>query len=216
METSAIPTLIQSGKNEELRALLDQQPHLAEGITEQGISYLLFAAYCRNTFAVEIIRALREELTAFEAAAIGDYSRLVDLLKTNPNLINQPASDGFSLLGLATFFGQQEVVQLLLDSGAAVNQHSQNTMRVAPLHSAVAIGSIELVKILLDHGAQIDAPQQNGITALHAAAHHGNTELVQLLLKQGADSSLQTSEGKTALDFAKEDGHQDIIQFLEQ
>lgn len=215
MENNTIPSLIRSGQNEQLKQLLDIKPQLANGTTEQGFSFLLLAAYYKNTYAVEMIRALRDDLTAYEAAAIGDQECLLEILAAQPDLVNQPASDGFSLLGLATFFGQTHLVKTLLEQGAEVNQASQNAMKVSPIHSAVATGNLELVQLILEHGADVNAQQQTGVTALHAAAHHGNKKLVQLLLDHGADSSIQTEEGKTALDFAVTDGHKEVAQLLE-
>lgn len=192
-----ITELIKTGLNDQLVHLLTQHPILAEGKTEHGISYLLFAAYCRNATAVELIKSRKSHLDIFEASAVGDDHTLKALISMQPDLVNEFSEDGFTPLGLACFFNQAESVRILLNHGADVNKPSKNDSKVAPIHSACAVSNIEIVKLLLDHGADVNVRQTNGITPLHAAAHNGQTTLIELLIQAGADVNARMDDGQT-------------------
>jgi ankyrin repeat protein len=60
--------------------------------------------------------------------------------------------DGYTALGLASFFGHLQAVNLLLGR-RQVNVASRNEMNVMPLHSAVAGRHLAVAKVLLEHGA---------------------------------------------------------------
>ena len=129
-------------------------------------------------------------------------------------MLNQFATDGFTALGLASYFSKKEIVENLLEKGANPNIASNNPFEVTPLHSAAASRSFEIVNMFLNSRADVNAQQQNGVTALHTAAHLGTLEIVKLLLEKGANRELKTEDGKTALDFAKADNFHEIIELL--
>ena len=84
-------------------------------------------------------------------------------------------------LGLACFFGHTEIAQRLLDKGADPNLASGNTLRVAPLHSAIAANSPAIVELLLSRGARTDIEDASGYTPVTSAAAHGNPAIIKLL-----------------------------------
>ena len=49
-----IAEFIQKGANDKLESALKENPALADGKTEQGISFLQFATYCRNKAAIDL------------------------------------------------------------------------------------------------------------------------------------------------------------------
>ena len=77
------------------------------------------------------------------------------------------------------FFGNADTVDALLDAGADVNQQSRESMKIAPLHSALAIKRLDLVTLLLARGANPNARAETGLTPLHSAAQGGDTELAR-------------------------------------
>ncbi len=153
-------------------------------------------------------------LTIWEAAALGRDERVRELLDQDPALANAWSPDGYPPVGLAAFFAGASTVRLLLDRGAKVGAAARNTMKVQPLHAAVASRNADSVALLLDRGADVNARQQAGYTALMAAAGSGRRDLVDLLLKHGADPSLRNDEGKSAADIAREHGHADVAASL--
>jgi ankyrin repeat protein len=197
----ANPTIteaIQQGTTDLLEKSLQDNPDLAAADAKEGISLLLFAAYCRNQGAVNLLKTYRTSLTMYEAVCTGEMEIVMSLLAERPELLNIPSPDGFSLLGYACFFNQLAIARFLVEQGADTNQASANAFTVTPLHSACAIASLPLAQLLLDNGADPNARQQGGVTPLHSAAHNGATELARLLIERGADLNARTDKGETA------------------
>jgi len=120
--------------------------------------------------------------------------------------VNSFSADGFTALHFASFFGQLEAARYLIEKGADVNAVANNTMKVRPLHSAVAHDHVEISALLLEHGASVNARQEGGFVPIHAAAQNGSIRMTKLLLDNGADLNTKTAEGKTPLAIAAEDG----------
>ena len=154
-------------------------------------------------------------LTIWEAAALGRDERVAQLLDQDPALANAWSPDGYPPVGLAAFFAGAATVALLLDRGAEVAAASRNTMKVQPLHAAVASRRADTVALLLERGADVNARQQAGYTPLMAAADSGRQDLVDLLLAHSADAALRSDDGKSAADIAREHGHPELAARLE-
>lgn len=178
-----IINFIQSGQMEELKKHLEISPELATQKTDQGISLLQYAAYCRNHKAIELLRPYYTDLNIFEASSLGDLEKIESILHQDATLINTYSTDGFTALGLACFFGNYNVITFLVSKNADLNLASNNSFKVAPLHSACAISNFEIAKLLIQNGADVNARQQQGVTPLHSAAHNGQKELVQFLTR---------------------------------
>jgi ankyrin repeat protein len=206
--------LIKTGKNDLLEKSLNDNPTLAESKTEEGISILQFAAYCRNFSAIDLLKRHKPTLDFFEAACIGDLNTINQILDTTHDHLNSFSPDGFTALGLATFFGNFQVVKQLLDKGANPNTASNNSFKVAPIHSACAISAVDLAELLINHGANVNAKQMNGVTPLHSAAHIGQTKLAKLLIDHGADIHAKTDNGQTPLLMAMEKNFQEMAELL--
>ncbi len=85
----------------------------------------------------------------------------------------------------ASYNGHKEIVKMLLDKSANVNQLDKygNT---ALIHAAIE-GNKEIVQMLLDKSADINQENKYENTALMFAARNGHKEIVQMLLDKGAD-----------------------------
>ena len=181
---------------------LATDPALAHARNQSGASALMQARYEGRHELVELLRSKVGELDVFEATTLGDLPRLRALLANDAALAKAFSGDGFTALHLATFFGQPESAELLLQSGADPNAVATNAMKVAVINSAAASGRADLVKMVLRAGADPNARQMMGYTALHAAAAHDNVEMAKALLDAGADPLLKNDEGQTAADKA--------------
>ena len=206
--------LIKAGKNDLLEQKLNDNPSLANIQTEQGISLLQFAVYCRNNFAIDILKKYKQQLDIFEAASIGDTETVSELLNTNPEFLNSFASDGFTALGLASFFGHLSLVKLLLNKGANPNIAANNQFKVAPIHSACAISAFDIAELLIKHGADVNAKQMQGVTPLHSAAHNGHTKLSKLLIDNGANINAKMDNMQTPLFMANEKGFHETAELI--
>lgn len=207
---------IKAGQQEGLEELLEANPNLAEGSTEQGISLLRLAAYHRNQPAVELLEKYKQDPEFFELVVLGRTEEVEKVLAEGPQLLNSFSSDGFTPLGLACYFGHRELSALLLKEGADPNVASNNSFKVSPLHSACAISDLALAQMLLENGADVNAEQQQGITPLHSAARNGRTELVRLLLENGADVHRKTADGQKPREMAEEKGFDETAQLLKE
>lgn len=203
-------TAISAGDEQTAKVLLAADPQLIHVPTEIGVSVILLCAYYGYAELANHLADHKTPLDIFETAATGRTSTVAKLLDAQPSLLNSFATDGFTPLGLAVFFGHEDLVRSLLNRGADPSLPSTNAMQVTPLHSAAARKRTAIAKILLEAGAEVNATQSNGVTALHSAAHNGNEALVEILLAGGAKKEMQTAEGKSAKDFAIEAGFEKI------
>jgi ankyrin repeat protein len=199
---SEIFEAIRTGDTAKVSSLLAADPANARARDDAGISAIMQARYQRQQAIVDLLRNTAGDLDIFEAATLGDTTRLRSLLRDHPDLVCTFSADGFTPLHLASFFSQPEAAKDLLNNGADPNAVATNGSKLAVINSAAASGNAELVKMLLREGASPDAQQEGGFTALHSAAHNNNVEMVQALLNAGADVSTRTSDGKTAADMA--------------
>ena len=206
--------VVRAGDTVRLKALLAAEPGLVNTRNERGHSPVLIAQYHHKKEAVAVLLAAGPELDLFDAASVGDTTRVAALLDRDPSQLNAYSNDGFYPLGLAAFFGHPETVKLLISRGADLTQVARNPMRVQPLNAAVAGRSMEGVRLLVEAGAPIDPQQQEGWTPLHGAVHQSNVEMTKYLLAHGADPKLQNEKGKNAIGLAADAGNVEILKLL--
>ncbi|RSM12328.1 hypothetical protein CEP52_002549 [Fusarium oligoseptatum] len=116
------------------------------------------------------------------------------LLEKGANVAAQ-SSDGWAALYLAVYYKQPEVVRLLLEHGADVDQKNKDIDwrrpmgGVTALHAAAEIGSEVMARLLIKAGADVRATDGDGMTALYKAVSNGCASLaiVDLLLAHGVD-----------------------------
>lgn len=210
-----IVEFIQTGDIENLKKVLINNPELINGKTKQGISFLTLAAYCRNNEAIDLIKKNKSNLDIYERIIIGDLSSTKECLENNMILLNQYSVDGFTPIGLASFFGHYKIVKIFIEKGADVNSPSNNDFKVSPLHSACAISNIKITELLLKNGANVNAKQQGNVTPLHSASHNGMLKLVHLLLEYNADINAKMMDGRTPLCMAKEKSFKEVSEYLQ-
>ncbi len=205
---------IRAGDASRLSELLDAAPDLAGARASDGASAVLMAVYTGHPEMVRLFEEHGVELDLFESCAAGRKDRVAALLDENPTLVREFSADGYPALGLAVFFGHDEIAGMLILRGADVNTASRNAQRVTPLHAAATRRNARLAATLLARGADPAAEQAAGFTALDSAAFQGDREVVELLLGYGADPRHKTADGKTAADFASERGHAELAEQL--
>ena len=96
--------------------------------------------------------------------------------------IEIPDEDGFTPLQYAVYQNQDEVVSLLINSGADVNGTSSDKS-YTPLQTSLISGHFEVFKCLCWSGADAEARDDRGDTALHYAARYGRSEEAYFLIK---------------------------------
>ncbi|KAI3317132.1 ankyrin repeat-containing domain protein [Xylariaceae sp. AK1471] len=112
-----------------------------------------------------------------------------------------------------------EIVELLLNHGAKVNEPARLGIQRTPLQKAAEINNIAILQLLLDHGADINAIPAifHGATALQIAAINGNCEIATILIEHWAQQDIPPPRGiygRWPLEGAAENGRFDMIELL--
>ncbi|EDY18589.1 Ankyrin [Chthoniobacter flavus Ellin428] len=89
------------------------------------------------------------------AACAGDLCELFDLLLSGA-LVDAQDSQRWTALSYASWHGQYEIAQQLLDSGADPDVHESYSMVDTPLSLAAQRGDFDLVRLLIAFGANPD------------------------------------------------------------
>ncbi|OKL62160.1 hypothetical protein UA08_02170 [Talaromyces atroroseus] len=125
------------------------------------------------------------------------------------------ATENFTDLMVASYFGHEAIVKILLERGAEVNSKDSEYGRT-PLLWAIVNGYEAIIKLLLDKGAVIDLKDDAyGQTPLSWATKYGHETIVKLLLDKGAEiDSKNDGHNWTPLLLAAKVGDEAIIKLL--
>ena len=96
-------------------------------------------------------------------------------------------------LGVASIYGYDDLVELLLDNGADISPVIDRDNET-PIIIACICGNLSTVKLLLDRGADVNFIGGR-FTPLSAACQHGQLEVTRLLLERGADANISLRNG---------------------
>jgi ankyrin repeat protein len=212
--------LIQRGATAEVADAIEADPSLAQYRDTQGVSAVIWAVYAgqplARDFLLQKLAAQGVPLDVFEAASVGDDTRLKAILDAEPEAVSAVSDDGWTALHLASAFGTAASVDLLVARGARVDAVARNAQCNQPLHAALALGrNDESIRILLAHGADANATQAGGFTPIFSATAANRRDLAELLLAQGANPHHTSDQGKTPADFARERGHSELAAWLD-
>lgn len=204
---------IRRGDAARVAELLDADPSLLDARENQATP-ILFAIYNGRADITALLVARDAKVSFGEACALGDRERAMQLLATDPSLLDTRSEDGYPAAGLAIFFRHGELARELIARGADVNAAADNAQRVAPVHAAAAACDRDTMRMLLERGADPNARQQLDYTALHGAASRGDIEMAKLLLAHGADRDPKATDGMTPADVAAKYGHPELAEWL--
>lgn len=170
--------LIQAGANMDLRDSWDNTP-------------LQMAAENEHPAVVKAILATGYRMDLRTAVILKRRDLVKKMLRDEPALARQPTKgDGLwgckTPLGVACSQRDKEIVQLLLDAGADVNEvtamPNAGFGNATALTNAVWAGDKEIVELLLKHGARTNVVGGKFYdTILGYARQHSSPEIVKLL-----------------------------------
>jgi ankyrin repeat protein len=110
---------------------------------------------------------------------------------------DRTAPTGTAALMAAIEGGSADVVEVLLQAGAAVN--ATTAARRSPLSVAAEMQQADIVALLLQSGAAVDAVDSKGKTALMWAAASRSVSMMRTLLQAGAAVNAHGANGGNAL-----------------
>ena len=111
----------------------------------------------------------------FDAVERGDEMYLNDHLD-DVNIRNE---NGYTLLMLASFGANREIVRMLLDAGADVDIQTDDGWTV--LMVASRGDDAEIVKMLLEAGSDVALRSQNGLTAIEFSKHSDDPNIYRMI-----------------------------------
>ena len=240
-----LPTACHTGDIDRVRALLEQNPSLANSTDEHEGYYLGAGTPLSNAAAVgrmDIVQLLldygadpnlpEEQFApkgkALYSAVYHGHYEIAKLLLERGAFPNPPVeSSGDALWVSREWRPDKRMEQLLLSYGATSSEeHRQedwpsrehNWLRITPLHQAARKGDLREAKKLLDAGADLTARDEHlRSTPLAWAAKFGQLEMVRLFLERGAPKRLPDDPSwATPLAWSIRRGHAEIAKLLSE
>ena len=99
---------------------LDANPDLLTSTDTQGASPVLFACYRGQMPIAEWLADRKANLLLPEALVLGRRGVVLALLAADPQAARSHCADGFSMLGLAVFFGRLDCCSLRAQTASSV------------------------------------------------------------------------------------------------
>jgi len=93
-----------------------------------------------------------------------DLNEIKSMIELDPESATKPNMNGDYPLHAAARHNRVDVLKLILETGADVNQKSLSFPHHTPLHVAVSEGKVDIAKLLLESGAKLDATDIAGLT----------------------------------------------------
>lgn len=121
-------------------------------------------------------------------------------LSNSPLQVSARTDDGYSTLYLATVNQHPEIMKMLIDAGANVNERYVHQIpRGGKLLYCPVLTSLnyETAKILNEHNADFSMTDLRGQTPLHVAGKNRDRPLYDFLLKIGCREDLKDKRGRT-------------------
>jgi len=137
-----------------------------------------------------------------DAAERGDLAA-VQIELNNGEKVNAKDMDNWTPLHIAVRFKHQELVELLIASGANVNAQG-GWQKAAPLHWASSAGHMKIVELLIANGANVNAKAKNGGTPLDWAKVEGKQQVADFIYKQGGKTEEQLKKNIVKLLYSKD------------
>jgi len=185
----------------------------------------LYAASCKGHIelvklllkvdVIDVNKADNYGWTPLMTATFNDQINIIKLLLEVDDIeVNKAIYDNrITPLYYASSNSNTEIVKLLLNAGANVNQASDEG--VTSLCIASDQGHTEVVKLLLKaNNIKVNKANNNNATPLLAAAFKGYVDIVQSLINAQADVNLADTYGWTPLCAASYNGNSTIMSLL--
>lgn len=150
----------------------EEAPEIASGADTRGASDL-----------IEMVK--RGEIASVRSAVDAEKS-----------LANLKREDGVPLIYFAAANGHRDIVEYLLDMGAAIDASTDSG---SALHVAADNEHFGIIEELVTRGADVNLRNDWDQTPLHNTTQNAKAEITKLLISKGADVSAIDYRGRTPL-----------------
>jgi len=137
----------------------------------------------------------------------GDIKKIKELLNSGVNL--KSTIDGITFLTYAVMIGNIDLIYLLIESGANINQRCENSF--TPLAHAAASGAFKEFKYLSDAGADFDL---NYTIIINGAQSKENSLLMLAVIGGSLEICKHISENQTEIEKANASGITPLLASL--
>ena len=156
----------------------------------------------------------------YRAINSNDLQKIKQLISNNKGInsksdkvdLTLKLESGSSVLMMAAAKGNNEIVKMLIDSGADI--HSLDSKQDTVLMVASINGHNDIVATLLQSGVNINAKNDKGETALIWSTLAGHTDIVKTLIKYKVDVNIKNNAGLSALVYAVMGKRPDLVKIL--
>ena len=124
-------------------------------------------------------------------------SKLEEMLKNNPSIINSINEKGETLLSNSLNKNNFEIYNLLLNSPLLDLRFKDNEGN-SYLHLAVLNQKENVLKELIKKGINLNMQNKNGDTALHLAYKYGFDSIIKILTYNGINTLIKNNDNKVA------------------
>ncbi|XP_031787640.1 serine/threonine-protein phosphatase 6 regulatory ankyrin repeat subunit A-like [Nasonia vitripennis] len=141
------------------------------------------------------------------AVQTNDKAMVQLILDQRPVLSRESPNEEFSVLWTAVFFNYHNSAELLLRSGADINERigpgtpydKESTILHVLLQKIASNLNKKLIRLVVELGADLEARDSMGRTPLHIATIMGCVRFVDLFIQRGADVNAVDDRNETAL-----------------
>lgn len=153
---------------------------------------LIFSCLANFTFAQSV----------FDIARSGSAKQMEKYLRQHPAHLNLTSDHGDTPLLLATYRGNHEVAQVLLEAGADPNQCFKEG---APIYGVIYKGDAKMLDLLIQKGADVNQVCQLEELGypIHLAINLLRLEQIKQLLAAGARLDVRDAQGRTIDDLLR-------------
>jgi ankyrin repeat protein len=140
--------------------------------------------------------------SVFDIARTGSAKQMEKYLSKHPAHLNLTSEHGATPLLLATYRGNHEVAQVLLEAGADPNQCFKEG---APIYGVIFKGDAKMLELLLKKGVDVNQVCQFEELGypLHLAINLLRFEQIKQLLAAGARLDVRDAQGRTIDDLLR-------------
>ncbi|XP_077998571.1 ankyrin repeat and EF-hand domain-containing protein 1-like [Glandiceps talaboti] len=148
-----------------------------------------------------------------DAARLGDLESLKRAFWEGKNVDTRDKYFKTPLM-VACHYGNQEMVEFLVQNGADVN--ARDNFKWTSMHHACHAGQMDIVELLVNKGAEIEATAMNGGTPLMRAVQSSKPDVVQYLIEKGAKVQQTNRKGENVMDIANWWAEPRVVQIVKE